>query len=448
MSYMIFSRRTINERQEKSARALEKLGKNVLVFSGNPITKPGGLDQTYTFLPHPRHYWLSGFRRSGCVMAYAPGEGWTCFVRPIDEDEIIWEGVSEEPEGRPISELPQWLSRHSGHIHDGTVIAGSEMPGYDYAYSPEAAEILDSCRRPKDSEEIALIRRAVDCAAPAFAKIRDILSDRDRLRPKYRKRYMTERGIQTELEAEFIRRGAHGTSFDTIVAADRHTSVLHFPPGDSEANDVVMIDAGTQVYEYSCDITRTIPVDGIYSSQYRQIFDLVVAAQKAAISMASPGVEWNRVHIAAATVIAKGLAEMGILRCSPYQAVDNGAVGLFMPHGIGHMLGLRVRDVGGKLKGRENNRYAGTSIRVDMPLEEGFVMTAEPGVYFIEPLLKSEKTKEKYGSFLNWNELEKWLNIGGCRQEDDILITKSGCEVLTSDIPKETVSDCDRGCIR
>ncbi|MBO4556502.1 MAG: M24 family metallopeptidase, partial [Elusimicrobiales bacterium] len=78
------------------------------------------------------------------------------------------------------------------------------------------------------------------------------------------------------------------------------------------------------------------------------------------------------------------------------------------------------------------------SIRVDMPLEEGFVMTAEPGVYFIEPLLKSEKTKEKYGSFINWPELEKWIGTGGCRQEDDILITKTGCEVLTKVIPKET----------
>ena len=424
MNEQIFSKESIKARQDKASQALEKLGKNVLVFSGEPVGKPGGLDQTYPFIPHPRHYWLSGLRRSGCAMAYAPGEGWTSFVRPVDYDEIIWEGGRNSPEGRPMAELPAWLEKHSD-----TVLACENTPYGNYPFSPEAAEIIDSCRRPKDSEEIMLIRKAAEAAAAGFAKIREILQ-----KPGA---HLSEKAIQTELEAEFMRHGAHGTSFDTIVAADRNAAVLHFPPGGSYPSKTVMIDAGTQINGYCCDVTRTIPVNGKYSARYKEIFDLVIKAQSAAINAAAPGAEWNKVHLAAAKTITDGLISLGILKGSSDELMANGTTGLFLPHGIGHMLGLGVRDVGGKLKGRENNRYAGAGIRVDMPLEEGFIMTAEPGIYFIEPLLKAPETKAKYGSFINWPELEKWLETGGCRQEDDILITKTGCEVLTKSIPKE-----------
>lgn len=427
MNDKIFSNEAIRIRQDKAARALERLGKNVLVFSGEPIGKPGGLDQTYPFIPHPRHYWLSGICRSGCAMVYAPGEGWTSFVRMVDYDEIIWEGGQNSPEGRPMSELPAWLKKHSCNAAN-TVLACPETPYGSYSFSSEAAEIIDSCRRPKDSEEILLIRKAADAAAAGFAKVREILQNDSH--------HLSEKAIQTKLEAEFMRHGADGTSFDTIVAADRNAAVLHFPPGNSLASRTVMIDAGTQISGYCCDITRTVPVNGKYFAQYKEIFDLVIKAQSAAISTAAPGVEWSSVHLAAAKVITDGLIGLGILMGNSDELMENGATGLFLPHGIGHMLGLGVRDVGGKLKGRENNKYAGAGIRVDMPLEEGFVMTAEPGLYFIEPLLKAPETKAKYGSFINWSELEKWINIGGCRQEDDILITKSGCEVLTRNIPK------------
>ena len=109
---------------------------------------------------------------------------------------------------------------------------------------------------------------------------------------------------------------------------------------------------------------------------------------------------------------------------------------MFLPHGIGHMLGLRVRDVGGKLKGREKNTYAGAGIRVDMPLREGFVMTVEPGIYFVEPMLNHPARRAKYDCFINRSELEKWIPVGGCRIEDDILIVNGGREVITSNIPK------------
>ena len=427
---MIFSNDIILARQEKSAAALEKLGMNVLVFSGENVGKPGGLDQTYPFLPHPQHYWLTGFRRTGCIMAFAPGEGWTSFVRPIDEDEILWEGASEVPKGVPAAELGGWLAAHSGRK---TVAAGTVPLGCVFEASEEAAEIIDDCRRPKDFEELALMRLAVEAAASGFAKARNLVEN-----PETAFSGLTERHIQIELEAEFMRKGAHGTSFDTIVAAGTHASVLHFSPGNREVKkgEMVMIDAGTQIHEYSCDVTRTIPAGGRFEPRCKVIYDLVLEAQKAAIAKAAPMAEWRDVHIAAAAVIADGLKQIGIFHGTADALVETGAVGMFLPHGIGHMLGLRVRDVGGKLKGRENNMYAGAGIRVDMPLREGFVMTVEPGIYFVEPILNHPERRAKYDKFLNRDELAKWMPVGGCRIEDDILITASGREVLTAEIPK------------
>lgn len=427
---MIFSNDVIMSRQEKSAAALEKAGVNVLVFSGEPVGTPGGLDQTYPFLPHPRHYWLSGFRRSGCVMAYAPGEGWTSFVRPVDEDEILWEGAPEAPKGIPIQQLGDWLAAHSGRK---TVVTGSVPANCEFEISDDISEIIDDCRRPKDFEELALMRLAVEAAASGFARARSLVEN-----PETAFAGLTERRIQIELEAEFLRNGANGTGFDTIVAAGTHASVLHFSPGPREVKngEMVMIDAGAQIHEYSCDVTRTIAAGGKFEPRCRAVYDIVLEAQKAAIAKATPGVEWRDVHIAAATVIADGLKHIGIFHGTTDALVETGSVGMFLPHGTGHMLGLRVRDVGGKIKGRENNTYAGASIRVDMPLREGFVMTVEPGIYFVEPLLNHPERRARYDKFLNREELAKWMNVGGCRIEDDILITAAGHEVLTDGIPK------------
>lgn len=426
---MIFTKEAISKRQEKAVKAFADLKQNVLVYSGEPIGKPGGLDQTYGFLPHPQYYWLSGSRRSGCVMAYDSREGWTHFVRPIDEGEILWEGSPEAPEGRNVSELDSWIQKHS----DRKIISIGSAPR---ALTKEAAkiyEILDDVRRSKDEEEIALIRKSVKAAVAGFKKIRKLITSENCHLSNY-----TERFIQIELESEMMLHGAHTTSFDTIVAAGTHAAVLHFAPTDRVINreDLVMIDAGAAIDDYACDVTRTYAAGGKFTTERKAVYDLVLKAQKAVMSTAKAGVEWYDVHLKAASVIAEGLVELGIMQGSVDGLVESGAVGLFLPHGIGHMLGLRVRDVGGKLKGRENNLYGGAAIRVDMPLRENFVMTDEPGIYFIEPILNDPSRREKYGNSIKWDELKKWMHVGGVRIEDDLLITRDGNEVLTADILK------------
>jgi Xaa-Pro aminopeptidase len=134
-------------------------------------------------------------------------------------------------------------------------------------------------------------------------------------------------------------------------------------------------------------------------------------------------------------VIAQGLKDLNILNCSVEDALSNNAIAVFFPHGVGHMVGLRVRDVGGKFNANPN-KYAGARLRVDIPLREGYLMTVEPGCYFINALLNDSETRATYRSEINWAEVEKWMNVGGVRLEDDIHVTSDRPENLTEIIPK------------
>ena len=418
-------------RQKKAAEALGGSGPLLLVCAGEPLTKPGGLDQTYPFLPHPDYYWLSGSRRWGGVMAYAPGEGWTHFVRPADADEILWEGRPEVPAGADVAGLAAWLAARAGQP---AVLLGSPSAALaagvncDPALAAAAQEKLDRVRRVKDAAEIALVAKAVSATAAAFRKAREVI------RPG-----LTERQVQIELEAEMRRHGADGTSFGTIVGSGVHSAVLHFEPGERlvAAGELVLVDAGAEVNDYAADVTRTFPAGEKFTPEQQAIYDIVLAGQAAAIEKCRPGVEWHDAHRAAAAVMAEGLKGLGILRGATDGLLDSGAIALFFPHGVGHMLGLRVRDVGGKAPGRPAGRLCcGARPRVDMPLADGFLMTAEPGLYFVPAMLDDSGRRAQFRDAVAWDALDRWRPVGGVRIEDDVLVTAQGPRVLTAEIPK------------
>jgi Xaa-Pro aminopeptidase len=133
--------------------------------------------------------------------------------------------------------------------------------------------------------------------------------------------------------------------------------------------------------------------------------------------------------------MAQGLREMNVLNCSVDEALESGAISVFFPHGVGHMVGLRVRDVGA-IYNPNPKSYAGARLRVDMMLKQGHLMTVEPGMYFIEALLNDESTKTKFKNQINWNEIPKWISLGGVRLEDDILVTSGDPENLTHMVQK------------
>jgi Xaa-Pro aminopeptidase len=352
-------------------------------------------------------------------------------VRRADAAELLWEGVPEVPAGQDAADLPGWLKSRSG---EPVVLLGNppaelaQHVARDAALSAAAREKLDGVRRIKDAAEIALIKRAAAATAAGFRKVREVI------RPG-----ITERQIQVELEAEMRRHGADGTSFGTIVGAGTHSAVLHFEPGSRVVgeNDLVLVDSGAEISEYAADVTRAFSAGARFTAEQQAIYDLVLAGQAAAIAKCRAGTEWHEVHRAAAAVMADGLRQLGILKGSTDSLLETAAIFLFFPHGVGHMLGLRVRDVGGTLPGRPKGRLCcGAGVRVDMPLQAGFVMTVEPGLYFVPAMLDDAGRRAQFKDAVAWDRLDRWRPVGGVRIEDDILITAGGPESLTAAIPK------------
>lgn len=425
----IFSEQALLRRQQRASAAFTELERPalILVAAGEPISKPGGHDQCFPYWPHPEYYWLTGSRRPGGVMAYdTHSETWTHFVVPVSDAERLWEGSPEEPQGRPLHELQAWLDTHS---NKDIIRLGAHGHQATQALTAEAQQRLDHARRPKDDEELALMRRAANATAAGHAYLAGILEPG-----------LTERQLQIELEAEMFRHGADDMGYGTIINAGSRAAILHGHPTDRviAPNEYLLVDAGGSILGYTADVTRTLATSQRFDERHRAIYDIVHQALNVGIKTAKNGTEWHDVHRASAQVIAQGLVELGLLLGEPAALCESGAVALFFPHGVGHMVGLGVRDVGGQHPSRAQGRACcGVRVRVDLPLEPGFVMTVEPGLYFVDALLDDPQKRAAYKDVVAWDKLDAWRGIGGVRLEDNILITPHGePENLTAMIPR------------
>lgn len=422
---MIFDAKTLQDRKDKAAKALHAvLGADevVLVHSGMPVQKPGGHDQTYSFLPHPDYFWLTGIRRPAGISAYSKNEGWVDFVQPVTRDEKIWEGGGESFPGKDIAEFSKWISGKK------TIDLGQSSNSFSVDPSKDAKGILEAfneVRRVKDAAEIQLVRKIAGIAAEGYKKL-----------PAFIRPGVSERDIQIEYETAVLKAGSEKFPYDTIVGTGTNAAVLHAIPTPRivQQGEMVLIDAGADIQDYCVDITRVYS-SGTFSTQQKALYDIVLKAQTESIALCKPGTQWKDVHLMSARVIAQGLKDLNILNCSAEEALSNNAIAVFFPHGVGHMVGLRVRDVGGKYNPNPN-KYAGARLRVDLPLREGYLMTVEPGCYFINALLNDSETRATFRSEINWTEVDKWMNVGGVRLEDDIHVTSGGPENLTEMIPK------------
>jgi Xaa-Pro aminopeptidase len=428
---MIFSPSAIQNRKSRAGKNLEKNlkdGDTVIIASGKPIQKPGGHDQTYPFLAHPDYFWISGSRRPHGLTVFTKEEGWIDFVLPVTREEKIWEGGADVIPGRDIREFEGWFSRRNpaqsfilGQLNDYPHLSGASEE-----QRADIQEALNEVRRIKDQEEVDLVIKLASYANHGYEAVKKII------RPG-----ISERDIQIEYETAVLKAGAHKMPYDSIVGTGTNAAILHAIPTSRivKEGDLVLIDAGADVDDYCVDITRVFPANGKKSDQQKMIYDLVLKAQLSSIAMMKPGTDWKDIHLNSARVMAQGLRELNILNVDAEEALNTGTIGVFFPHGVGHMVGLRVRDVGGRVN-PQPKIYGGSRVRVDMPIEEGFLMTVEPGLYFIEALLEDDQTKEKHKKHINWMEVAKWKNFGGVRIEDDILVTKNGPRNLTEIVPK------------
>jgi Xaa-Pro aminopeptidase len=373
---------------------------------------------------------LTDRERPGGVLAFDPTGGWTEFVAPVTRQELVWSGADDLQEGTPagtrsVTELAVWLKERKGRrlgCLGAVITVGSSDAGFD----EELRYLLTGVRRVKDEVELARMRTAERATRSGFLALDELIGEG-----------RTERELQIELEAQFFRGGADALAYETIVGGGPHSAVLHFAPTARALGrgELVLIDAGGEYRGYASDVTRTYPVSGTFSPEQQHLYGVVRQALGAAIETCRPGIEWREVHRRAALIIADGLIDFGVLRGDAESLFESGAVSLFFPHGVGHMVGLGIRDAGGVLRGRDEPGPGFPRLRVDLPLQEGYTMTVEPGIYFIPPLLHDQMTRERLRGSVDWDRVDDLLDFGGIRLEDNVLITQDGCDVLTGDVP-------------
>jgi Xaa-Pro aminopeptidase len=398
----------------------------VLIGAGELLHVPGRADLTYPFRAHSEYFYFTDRERPGGVLAFDPQEGWVDFVAPVTKEELLWSGgVEGEDGGIPVSELQAWLEKRNGRR---IAVLGSPVDGAtsDAELEPALRYGLNDVRRRKDEVELERMRAAERATAAGFAAVQPLI------RPG-----ATEREVQIELEAEFFRAGADFLGFETIVAGGPNSAVLHFMPTERPFGDgeLVLIDAGGEVHGYASDVTRTYPASGTLVPEQAELHSLVRAAGVAATKACLAGTEWRDVHRTAALVVGEGLVDFGLLRGEPESLLEQGAITAFFPHGIGHMVGLGIRDAGDQLEGRDGIYPGYPRLRFDRPLEPGHVVTVEPGIYFVPSLLRDPELRERHRDTVDWERVDRMMDFGGIRIEDNVLVTEDGFEVLTADVP-------------
>lgn len=418
---------------ERRAEVLRRIGGGTMVLRSNP-EQTRSHDTEFPFRQDSDFAYLTGFLEPDCVAVLTtahPEHRFVLFVRPRDLEKETWNGRRAGVEGAlrdygadatfAIDELDAKLP---GYLEGaGTVFF---TPGLDRDFNTRMEGWLSTLRRSrarngkgpvsrtehggvvhemrliKSDEEIALLRRACEISSEAHnAALAQV-------RPG-----MREYEIEALINYVFRARGAHAPGYNSIVAGGENATILHYTENDMELKDgsLLLIDAGAEYAGYTADITRTFPVGTKFTKDQRAVYDIVLAAQLAAIASVKPGTRFDDVHRTALDVLVGGLVQLGVLEGDPAELIAQKGFQPFYMHRTSHWLGLDVHDAGLYVDGDGKSRV----------LEPGMVLTVEPGLYFGDGILEYDP---------------RWRGIG-VRIEDDVLVTASGHDVLSRDAIKD-----------
>jgi len=448
----MFRKETYIRRRQELKRLV---GEGIILLFGNneaPYNYPANgyapMRQDSTFL------YYFGQHREGLVgMIDVDNDTEMLFGDDIDIEDIVWMGfvpsVSDlaaevgVTKTAPMSALRSVCSdavaaKRPVHFlppyrHD-TQIQLMDLLGIHPSKQKEAASLalikaVVKMRATKSAEEIAYIEAACEVGYVMHTTAQMLI-----------KPGVTERFVAGQVDG-IARSLAQGNSFPTIFS--QHGEIMHGCPSDTTLDDgrLVLCDAGCELNDYCSDHTRTMPVNGKFSQRQLEIYSIVEACHDYVLEVAKPGVKYQDVHFAVCRLMTDRLKELGLMKGDTEEAVRAGAHAMFLPHGLGHMMGMDVHDmeglgqiyVGFDEETRPNLEQFGTNcLRMGRRLEEGFVLTDEPGIYFIPHLIDLWRKEGHCKEFLNFDKLETYKDFGGIRIEDDILITKDGCRFLGS----------------
>jgi Xaa-Pro aminopeptidase len=407
-------------------RLAEALGQGVAVVPTAP-ERVRNRDSHYPYRFDSHFYYLTGFTEPDAVLVLAAGKS-ILFCRERNAEREIWDGFRYGPEAarerfgfdqaQPIARLdeemarlledrpalcypmgadPQWDARAIGWLNAVRVRARSGVAAPERVHDVRA--VIDDMRLHKDAHELGIMRRAARIAAQAH---RRAMQSARPGRAEYQ--------IEAELLYEFRRSGAQFPAYSPIVAGGANACVLHYVANDAPLRDgdLLLVDAGCELDGYASDLTRTYPVNGRFSGAQREVYEIVLAAQRAALESVRPGNAWNQPHDAAVKVLAQGLIDLKLLAGGLEAALEKETYKRYYMHRTGHWLGLDVHDAGDyKQQGSWRT------------LAPGMTLTVEPGLY-----LRAE------------DDIPERLRNIGVRIEDDVLVAEAGCEVLTAEAPK------------
>ena len=421
------------EFKRRRSQLMRMMGKDAIAIIPTSPERLRNRDVHYPFRPDSDFYYMTGFDEPEAVAVLIPGRKtaeYILFCRQRDPEREQWDGRRAGQEGAirdfdaddsfPIEDLDDILPRMLEQCERVYYAMGCD-PDLDHRMSEWIAKVrsrsrsgiqgpfefiavdhyMHDMRLYKSRSEIATMRKAARISAAAHRQLMQ------RCRPG-----MQEYQLQADFEHACASKGATRQAYPAIVGGGNNACILHYIENNArlEEGDLVLVDAGCELDCYASDITRTFPVSGKFSEPQRLLYQLVLDAQHAAIDAVRPGNSWHAPHETAVKVLTRGLVKLGLLKGQPAQLVKKEAYSKFYMHKTGHWLGMDVHDVG--------------DYKVDgewRMLEPGMVLTIEPGLYIPEGMRGVAK---------------KWQGIG-IRIEDDVLVTKDGHDVLTSDAPKE-----------
>lgn len=461
----MFSTQTYIERR----RVLkEKVGSGLLLIPGNEEAPMNYPSNTYTFRQDSTFLYYFGLDRDSLFgVIDIDNDKEIIFGYDYTIDDIVWMGpqpkildeakkvgVNEtyslekleeylakaKSSGQTIHFLPQYRFQNKMRFEK---LLGLKSFEVDNHRSEKFTKAVIEQRSIKSEDELREIEYAIDISYEMYTTAM-----------KLAKPGLKEREIYGKLNGIANSMGS-GVSFPVICSVHGETLHNHHYENTMKDGDLLLIDSGAEsLLHYASDITRTFPVNGKFTEEQKDIYNIVLNSQLKAIDSIKPGVKFREVHLIASEVIAEGLRDIGLMKGDPKEAVKQGAHALFFPHGLGHAMGLDVHDLEGlgeNLVGydkdtQRSEQFGLSALRFGKELQPGNVLTVEPGIYFIPELIEMWKAENKLADFINYDKVEKYKNFGGIRIEDDIVVTESSCRVLGKNpIPKQ-VEDVEAAC--
>ncbi len=454
--------------KQRRNRIREAVGGGLILWVGHVLQPRNYADNTYTFRQNSHFLYYTGLSGPDLAMLSFPEADYdVLFSKPESIDDIVWSGprpsrveLARDAGIDTVEDMERLEEYIAKAKLKGTKI--HYLPPYQYSSLFRISQLLNVGTTEVIAnvsqllmEEVA--RQRSIKSDVEIAEIEEALGITDRM---HRACMAAARPGKRECEVAGIiqsiaLRSDRQQAYDPIVTV--HGEVLHNHSYDNllEEGQLLLNDSAAEspMY-YASDITRTCPVSGRFTSVQAEIYQLALRMQLGTIGMIKPGISYREVHLGACRILAEGLRTMGLMQGNPSDAVDAGAHALFFPHGIGHMLGLDVHDmedlgdiVGYKSREKRSGQFGLNFLRLSRPLEPGFVLTVEPGIYFIPALIDRWEGEHQHKEFLNYDKINTFRGFGGIRIEDDILVTPTGAHVLGPGIPK-TIPEVEEACAR